>query len=78
MRKVETTVYDYNDMTALEEMTPKTVIEILRHAYRGYINKYVCPMPEKDEYSETEYYNYELQCAFNLAYEYLERVKEDD
>ena len=78
MRKVETTVYNYEDMVALREMTPKKVIEILKHAYRGYINKYVYPMPEKDEYSETEYYNYELQCAFNVAYEYLERVKEDD
>ena len=64
-------------MTALEEMTPKEVIEILRHAYRGYINKYVYPRPEKDEYSETEYYNYELQCAFSLAYEYLKQVEED-
>lgn len=78
MRKVETTIYDYNDMTALEEMTPKEVIEILRYAYRGYINKYVYPRPEKDEYSETECYNYAMQCAFSLAYEYLERVKEDD
>ena len=78
MRKVETTVYDYNDMTALEEMTPKEVIEILRYAYRRYINKYVYPRPEKDEYSETEYYNYELQCAFNIAYEYLKEVEEDD
>ena len=78
MKTVETTIYDYNDMTALEEMTPETVIEILRYAYRRYINEYVYPRPEKDEYSETEYDDYELQCAFNLAYEYLERVKEDD
>lgn len=74
MRKVETTVYDYNDMTALEEMTPEKVIEILKYAYRGYINKYVCPMPEKDEYSETEYYNYELECAFLQAYKYLDWI----
>ena len=39
MRKVETTVYDYEDMVALREMTPKKVIEILKYAYRGYINK---------------------------------------
>lgn len=64
-------------MVALREMTPKEVIEVLKYAYRGYINKYECPMPEKDEYSDTEYDNYELQCAFSLAYEYLERVEED-
>lgn len=77
MRKIETTVYNYEDMVALREMTPKEVIEILKYAYREYINKYAYPMPEKDEYFETEYYNYELQCAFNLAYEYLKKVEED-
>lgn len=46
MKKIETTVYDYDDMAALEEMTPKKVIEVLQYAYRGYINKYACPMPE--------------------------------
>lgn len=77
MKKVATMIFDYNDMTALEEMTPKKVIEILKYAYRGYINKYECPIPEKDEYSETEYYNYELECAFLQAYKYLEKVEED-
>lgn len=64
-------------MVALREMTPKEVIKILRYAYRGYINKYVYPRPEKDEYSETECYNYAMQCAFSLAYEYLKKVEED-
>ena len=77
MKKIETTVYNYEDIVALREMTPKEVIEILRYAYRRYINKYVYPRPEKDEYSETECYNYELQCAFNIAYEYLKKVEED-
>lgn len=61
MKKVATMIYDYNDMIELEEMTPKEVIEILKAAYREYINKFVCSIPEKDEYSDIEYYNYELQ-----------------
>lgn len=77
MRKVETTVYDYDDMIVLEEMTPKEVIEVLKYVYRGYVNKYICP-DVLEKYSDVDYYNYKLQCAFNLAYEYLERVKEDD
>lgn len=77
MKKIETIIYDYDDMVELREMTPKEVIEVLKYAYRGYINKYVCPDVLED-YSEVEYNNYKLQCAFNLAYEYLERVKEDD
>ena len=36
MRKVETTVYDYNDMTALEEMTPKKVDEV-KYFVRDYL-----------------------------------------
>lgn len=77
MRKVETTIYDYDDMIALREMTPKEVIEVLKYVYRGYINKYVCP-DVLEEYYDADYDNYKLQCAFNLAYEYLGRVKEDD
>lgn len=77
MRKVETTIYDYDDMVALREMTPKEVIEVLKYVYRGYINKYICP-DVLEEYYDADYDNYKLQCAFNLAYEYLERVKEDD
>jgi hypothetical protein len=78
MRKVETITYNYYDMIALETMTPKEVIEFLKYAYRGYINKYEFPTPEKDEYSDTEYYNYKMQCAFFQACEYLERIEEDD
>lgn len=78
MRKVETTVYDYDDMIALEEMTPKEVIKILMRVYRGYVNRHVFPDARIYEYSAEEYYTYEMQCAFNLAYEYLGRVKEDD
>lgn len=77
MRKVETTIYDYDDMVALREMTPKEVIEVLKYVYRGYINKYVCP-DVLEEYYDAGYDNYKLQCAFSLAYRYLERVKEDD
>ena len=35
MRKVETTVYDYKDMVALREMTPKEAMEAWnrRHSY---------------------------------------------
>lgn len=77
MKKIEITIYDYEDMVALREMTPQEVIEVLRHAYRGYINKYTFP-DVLEEYSDEEYDNYKLQCAFELAYKYLERVKEDD
>ena len=35
MRKIETTIYDYDDMVALREMTPKEVIEVLKYAFVG-------------------------------------------
>lgn len=77
MRKIETTIYDYDDMVALREMTPKEVIEVLKYAYRGYINKYTVP-DALEEYNDADYYNYKLQCAFNLAYEYLKKVEKDE
>lgn len=77
MKKVETTIYSIYDMKALEIMTPKEVIEVLRYAYRKYINKYPFLDPVK-KYSDEEYYNYKVQCAFSLAYQYLEGIEEDD
>lgn len=78
MKKVEITTYNYEDMTALEEMTPKEIIEVLKYAYRKHINSHIFPDDRICKYSEGEYDIYEIQCAFNLAYEYLERVKEDE
>ena len=78
MRKVETTVYDYNDMTALEQHTPEEVVEVLKYVYRKHINTYIFPDNKICKYSEGEYDIYEIQCAFALAYKYLERIKEDD
>lgn len=78
MKKIETIVYDYNDMAALEEMTPEEVIEVLKYAYRKHINTHIFPDNRICKYSEGEYDIYEIQCAFNLAYEYLERIAEDE
>ena len=70
-------LYSYEDMMELQNMGRMRAKEVLSHAYRGYINDYQFPQPDK-EYSEYEYDRYEIQCAFNLAYEYLERIEEDD
>lgn len=51
-------------------MSPKEASDVLEEAYRGYINNYIFPH-EEQEYSDTDYYYYEIQCAFNIAYRAL-------
>lgn len=72
MRNIITSkiIYDYEDMKALESMTHEEAVDYLRSAYRGYINKYVYPKGY-GEFSEDDYYNYAIQCAFKIAYEAL-------
>lgn len=51
MRTETCTIYDYWDMMALNNMSGEEVAEILRHAYRAYINIYEFPNPN-EEFSE--------------------------
>ncbi len=69
-------IYEYEDMVALEKMSQKEASDILKEAYRGYINSYIFPK-EYEEYSDVEYYYYEIQCAFNIAYRILEGRQND-
>ena len=74
MRAETRNIYEYDDMVALEEMSPKEASDILEAAYSGYINRYIFPK-EYEEYSEDDYYDYRIQCAFNVAYKVLEGEK---
>lgn len=76
MRSETVKIYDYEDMIALEKMSPKEASDILARAYRGYINRYVFPQ-ELGEYSESDYYDYRIQCAFRVAYRVLEGKRTD-
>ena len=75
MRTETIDIYEYDDMVALEEMSPKEASDILEGAYSGYINRYIFPK-EYEEYSEGDYYDYRIQCAFNVAYRVLEGGQE--
>lgn len=70
MRLEPIVIYEYDDMAELEEMSPKEASDILESAYRGYINRYIFPREGK-EYSENDYYDYKIQCAFRVAYRVL-------
>lgn len=76
MRTVTKTIYDYKDMKALDDMTHEEAADYLRSAYRGYINRYVFPR-EYDEFSEADYHDYAIQCAFRIAYRVLEGDDEE-
>ena len=71
MRLEPIAIYKYEDMVALEEMSPKEASDILESAYKSYINRYIFPREGK-EYSENDYYDYKIQCAFRVAYKMLE------
>lgn len=71
MRLEPIVIYEYDDMVELEKMSPKEASDILASAYRGHINRYIFPREGK-EYSENDYYDYKIQCAFNVAYRVLE------
>lgn len=75
MRTETIDIYEYEDMVALEKMSPKEASDILAGAYRGYINRYIFPREEK-EFTADEYYDYRIQCAFNVAYRVLEGEQE--
>ena len=75
MRTETIDIYEYEDMVALEEMSPKEASDILASTYRGRINRYIFPREGK-EYSENDYYDYKIQCAFNVAYRVLEGEQE--
>lgn len=70
MRTETIDIYEYEDMVALEGMSPKEASDILASAYRGYINRYIFPREGK-EYSENNYHDYKIQCAFRVAYRVL-------
>lgn len=70
-------IYEYEDMQAVQDMSPKEALNILELAYRGYINKYLFPK-EGREYLEGEYDDYKIQCAFNVAYKALRMVADFD
>lgn len=76
MRTEKILIYEYEDMIALEEMSPKEASDVLEEAYGGYINSYIFPK-EYEEYSVRDYYNYKIQCAFNIAYRVLEGRQND-
>lgn len=75
MRTQTIDIYDYDDMVALEEMSPKEASDILEGAYRGYINKYIFPR-EGEEFTSDDYFTYRMQCAFRVAYRVLEGEQE--
>lgn len=77
MRTETCTIYDYWDMMALNNMSGEEAAEILRHAYRAYINIYEFPNPN-EEFSEEQYENYKLRCAFKVAEEALEVFERRD
>jgi len=66
MRTETRNLYSCEDMMKLKNMGCMRVREILSCIYRGYINDYQFPKPDK-EYSEHEYDKYEIQCAFNIV-----------
>ena len=76
VRVITKTIYDYEDMKALDDMTHEEAADYLRSAYRGYINRYVFPR-EYDEFSEADYHDYAIQCAFRIAYRVLEGDDEE-
>ena len=71
MRTETIDIYEYEDMVALEEMSPKEASDIIESAYRGYINRYIFPREGK-EFTANEYHDYRIQCAFRVAYRVLE------
>lgn len=75
MRLEPIVIYEYDDMVELEKMSLKEASDILESAYRGYINRYIFPREGK-EYSENDYYDYKIQCAFRVAYRVLEGEQE--
>ena len=77
MRTEKILIYEYEDMIALEKMSPKEASDVLEEAYSGYINSYIFPK-EYEEYSVRDYYNYKIQCAFNVAYRILEGRQKDE
>ena len=50
MRTEKILIYEYEDMVALEKMSPKEASDVLEEAYSGYINSYIFPK-EYEEYS---------------------------
>ena len=76
VRVITKTIYSYEDMKALDDMTNEKAAGYLRNAYRGYINRYVFPR-EYDEFSEADYHDYAIQCAFEIAYRVLEGDDEE-
>lgn len=75
MRTYEVTEYDYEDMIALENMTPNEVSDTLEDMYRGWFNRYVIPTSYKDDYTEEQYSDYKIQCAFNRVYNLLAELE---
>lgn len=76
MREVKQKIYDYEDMEALKNMSCEEASDVLRNAYRGYINSYIFPN-EYDEFSEDDYCKYAIQCAFDVAYRALNAMGGD-
>lgn len=70
MIELDKIIYDYDDMIALEKMSPKEALDIIGSAW-GYIDKYIS-LKEGKEYSEDDYYNYKIRCAFKVAFGVLE------
>lgn len=75
MRTYTITEYNYDDMIALEGMSAEEVSNTLEQMYRGWFNKYVFPR-EGEIYSEVDFDNYKIQCAFNIVYKLLRESKE--
>ncbi len=74
MRVITKTIYDYEDMKALDDMTHEEAADYLRSAYRGYINRYVFPR-EYDEFSEADYHDYVIHVHSGLRKGYLKATK---
>lgn len=66
-------IYGYDDMIALEKMSPEEALDILGSAW-GYVNKHISPKEGK-EYSKDDYHNYKIQCAIKVAFGASEGVR---
>lgn len=73
-KNVTQLVYGYNDMEALKNMSCRAASNILIDAYEDYIaSGYIFPSKNK-EFSQEEYNEYRIQCAFDIAYRALDAV----
>ena len=73
-------IYDYEDMAALREMTPKEAIKILMDVYKVGVGKWVLPQ-QSAQYFQEDFDVYQMQCAFILAWKALselENAKKDE